>query len=165
MLGSYGPHPNGEPYVKNFDTEESPSGMLARSGTYHVRSRVVDDDGEVYAGMSMSLLRPDAVVDIVRVQTGTGPSRLGRNGRELSEGFLACICLVASIPPPAYLSYLQLMYRNSWCLNWFGNAHTRLSRELSETTISWTVGLQYVRCDGVLAAEKLRTDGDSEGHT
>ncbi|KAI0720266.1 rho GDP-dissociation inhibitor [Cerioporus squamosus] len=49
MLGSYGPHPKGEPYVKNFDTEESPSGMLARSGTYHVRSRVVDDDGEVYA--------------------------------------------------------------------------------------------------------------------
>ena len=52
MLGSYGPHPKGEPYVKNFDTEESPSGMLARSGTYNVRSRVVDDDGEVYAGMS-----------------------------------------------------------------------------------------------------------------
>ena len=50
MLGSYGPHPKGEAYVKNFDPEESPSGMLARSGTYHVRSRVVDDDGEVYAG-------------------------------------------------------------------------------------------------------------------
>ncbi|KAI9000873.1 rho GDP-dissociation inhibitor [Trametes punicea] len=49
MLGSYGPHPNGEPYTKNFDSEESPSGMLARSGTYNVRSRVVDDDGEVYA--------------------------------------------------------------------------------------------------------------------
>ena len=50
MLGSYGPHPKGEAYVKNFDPEESPSGMMARSGTYHVRSRVVDDDGEVYAG-------------------------------------------------------------------------------------------------------------------
>lgn len=50
MLGSYGPHPNGEAYTKNFDPEESPSGMLARSGTYSVRSRVVDDDGEVYAG-------------------------------------------------------------------------------------------------------------------
>ncbi len=50
MLGSYGPHPKGEAYVKNFDPEESPSGMLARSGTYSVRSRVVDDDGEVYAG-------------------------------------------------------------------------------------------------------------------
>ncbi|KAH9943308.1 rho GDP-dissociation inhibitor, partial [Epithele typhae] len=49
MLGSYGPHPKGEAYVKNFDAEESPSGMIARSGTYHVRSRVVDDDGEVYA--------------------------------------------------------------------------------------------------------------------
>ncbi|TFK43380.1 immunoglobulin E-set [Crucibulum laeve] len=49
MLGSYGPSPSGEPYTKNFDPEESPSGMLARSGHYAVRSRVVDDDGEVYA--------------------------------------------------------------------------------------------------------------------
>ncbi|KIO12823.1 hypothetical protein M404DRAFT_124984, partial [Pisolithus tinctorius Marx 270] len=49
MLGSYGPHPNGDPYIKDFDPEESPSGLLARSGTYNVRSRVVDDDGEVYA--------------------------------------------------------------------------------------------------------------------
>ncbi|KAF8826595.1 hypothetical protein HHX47_DHR5000133 [Lentinula edodes] len=49
MLGSYGPSPNSEPYVKNFDPEESPSGMIARSGTYNVKSRVVDDDGEVYA--------------------------------------------------------------------------------------------------------------------
>ncbi|KAI6152038.1 immunoglobulin E-set [Pisolithus tinctorius] len=49
MLGSYGPHPNGEPYIKDFDPEESPTGMIARSGTYNVKSRVVDDDGEVYA--------------------------------------------------------------------------------------------------------------------
>ncbi|KIM46020.1 hypothetical protein M413DRAFT_441088 [Hebeloma cylindrosporum] len=49
MLGSYGPSPNGQPYTKNFEPEESPSGLLARSGTYSVRSRVVDDDGEVYA--------------------------------------------------------------------------------------------------------------------
>lgn len=49
MLGSYGPNP--EPYVKNFDPEESPSGMLARSGLYSVHSRVVDDDGEIYAGL------------------------------------------------------------------------------------------------------------------
>ncbi|KAI0775969.1 rho GDP-dissociation inhibitor [Trametes elegans] len=54
MLGSYGPHPKGEPYTKNFDPEESPSGMLARSGTYQVRSRVVDDDGEVYADWEWS---------------------------------------------------------------------------------------------------------------
>ena len=40
-----------KPYVKNFNTEESPSGMIARSGTYNVRSRVIDDDGEVYSGM------------------------------------------------------------------------------------------------------------------
>lgn len=49
MLGSYGPHPQGEAYTKNFDPEEAPTGMLARS-TYSVRSRLVDDDGEIYAG-------------------------------------------------------------------------------------------------------------------
>ncbi|PCH41298.1 E set domain-containing protein [Wolfiporia cocos MD-104 SS10] len=54
MLGSYGPHPKGEAYIKNFDPEESPSGMLARTGTYNVRSRVVDDDGEVYADWDWS---------------------------------------------------------------------------------------------------------------
>jgi len=47
MLGSFGPTP--EPYVKKFLPEESPTGMLARSGTYHVRSRVVDDDKGEYA--------------------------------------------------------------------------------------------------------------------
>ncbi|KDQ64715.1 hypothetical protein JAAARDRAFT_52663 [Jaapia argillacea MUCL 33604] len=54
MLGSYGPHPRGEAYTKNFEPEESPSGMLARSGSYSVRSRVVDDDGEVYADWDWS---------------------------------------------------------------------------------------------------------------
>ncbi|KIM68674.1 hypothetical protein SCLCIDRAFT_1208870 [Scleroderma citrinum Foug A] len=54
MLGSYGPNPTGEPYIKNFDPEESPSGIIARSGSYNVRSRVVDDDGEVYADWEWS---------------------------------------------------------------------------------------------------------------
>ncbi|KAJ7086749.1 immunoglobulin E-set [Mycena epipterygia] len=54
MLGSYGPHPKGEPYIKNFDSDHSPSGMIARSGTYNVKSRVVDDDGEVYADWEWS---------------------------------------------------------------------------------------------------------------
>ncbi|KAH7103049.1 E set domain-containing protein [Auriculariales sp. MPI-PUGE-AT-0066] len=52
MLGSYGPKP--EPYTKIFDPEESPSGVLARSGTYIVKSRVADDDGEVYADWEWS---------------------------------------------------------------------------------------------------------------
>jgi Rho GDP-dissociation inhibitor len=56
MLGSYGPSPSGEPYSKDFDPEESPSGMLARSGTYNVQSRVIDDDGEVYASEFCNLL-------------------------------------------------------------------------------------------------------------
>jgi len=52
MLGSYGPHPKSEPYAKDFDQEESPSGFMAR-GEYSVTSRVIDDDGEVFAGMSL----------------------------------------------------------------------------------------------------------------
>jgi Rho GDP-dissociation inhibitor len=51
MLGSYGPRD--EPYVKDFATEESPSGLLARSGSYNVKSRFIDDDNNVYAGKSI----------------------------------------------------------------------------------------------------------------
>lgn len=50
MLGSYGPSQTGEPYKKDFEPDESPSGMIARSGTYNVRSRVIDDDNTVYIG-------------------------------------------------------------------------------------------------------------------
>ncbi|GAA5871459.1 hypothetical protein JCM8547_001348 [Rhodosporidiobolus lusitaniae] len=46
MIGSYGPQ--ADPVSKRFVTEEAPSGMLARSGTYSVRSRVIDDDKHVY---------------------------------------------------------------------------------------------------------------------
>jgi hypothetical protein len=70
MLGSYGPSPTNEPYIKNFDPEESPSGMLARSGTYSVRSRVIDDDGEVYAGLffsSLLLFHVLTCIDIFRL--------------------------------------------------------------------------------------------------
>ena len=58
MLGSYAPSPDGTPYTKNFTEDESPSGMLARSGTYTVRSRVVDDDGEIYIGESVTPQNP-----------------------------------------------------------------------------------------------------------
>lgn len=64
MLGSYGPNPTGEPYTKNFDPEESPSGIVARSGSYSVRSRVVDDDGDVYAGMSPESCKHARVFDM-----------------------------------------------------------------------------------------------------
>lgn len=50
MIGSYGPKPDGTPYESNFPTEESPSGMIARTGTYYVRSRIIDDDAQVHAG-------------------------------------------------------------------------------------------------------------------
>ncbi|GAB5587031.1 rho GDP dissociation inhibitor [Umbelopsis nana] len=41
MIGSYGP--SAEPYEKKFQTEEAPSGMLAR-GHYEAKSKFVDDD-------------------------------------------------------------------------------------------------------------------------
>lgn len=46
MIGSYGPR--AEPYEKTFASSEAPSGMMAR-GNYSVRSRVVDDDDNVFA--------------------------------------------------------------------------------------------------------------------
>jgi len=54
MLGSYAPEPNGVPYTKNFPEDESPSGMVARTGTYNVKSRVLDDDNNVYADFEWS---------------------------------------------------------------------------------------------------------------
>jgi len=90
MLGSYGPSPDGKPYTKNFDPEESPSGMLARSGTYHVRSRVVDDDGEVYAGtcllirrniLSFLLCHATNVEIFFPSQIGNGASSWPRSGK------------------------------------------------------------------------------------
>ncbi|TIC66020.1 E set domain-containing protein [Wallemia mellicola] len=52
MIGSYGP--KAEVYEKRFPTEESPSGMLARSGQYQVRSRITDDDGNLYLDFEWS---------------------------------------------------------------------------------------------------------------
>lgn len=52
MIGSYGP--SDQPYTKRFITEEAPSGMLARSGTNVVRSRIIDDDGNVYTDFTWS---------------------------------------------------------------------------------------------------------------
>lgn len=55
MLGSYGPNPAGQAnYEKIFESEESPSGMLARSGTYNVQSRVVDDDAKIWLDFEWS---------------------------------------------------------------------------------------------------------------
>ncbi|KAI3630305.1 hypothetical protein MIR68_011740 [Amoeboaphelidium protococcarum] len=45
MIGSYAPNP--QPYEKKFQTEQAPSGMLAR-GTYNVKSKFIDDDGNVH---------------------------------------------------------------------------------------------------------------------
>ncbi|KAM0791607.1 hypothetical protein ACM66B_006049 [Microbotryomycetes sp. NB124-2] len=52
MIGSFGP--SAEPISKRFVSEEAPSGMLARSGSYSVRSRVIDDDKTVYVDFEWS---------------------------------------------------------------------------------------------------------------
>lgn len=53
-LGSYGPSPDGSPYKKELAPEEAPTGLQARSGTYKVRSRIIGDDGTVYADFEWS---------------------------------------------------------------------------------------------------------------
>jgi len=73
MIGSYGPAK--DPYQKivshvrveidytriltqaassQFAAEESPSGMLARSGSYDVRSRIIDDDKKTWLDFEWS---------------------------------------------------------------------------------------------------------------
>ncbi|KAH8080515.1 putative Rho GDP-dissociation inhibitor 1 [Filobasidium floriforme] len=52
MIGSYGPAR--DPYQKIFAAEESPSGMLARSGSYDVRSRIIDDDNKTWLDFEWS---------------------------------------------------------------------------------------------------------------
>ncbi|KAJ1310988.1 hypothetical protein OPQ81_009497 [Rhizoctonia solani] len=52
MIGSYGP--KAEQQSATFITEESPEGMLARSGTYVVRSRITDDDQHIHADFEWS---------------------------------------------------------------------------------------------------------------
>ncbi|KAF8761482.1 Glycosyl hydrolase family 47 [Rhizoctonia solani] len=52
MIGSF--RAQGGEHSVNFVTEESPSGIIARSGTYDVVSRITDDDGHVHADFSWS---------------------------------------------------------------------------------------------------------------
>jgi hypothetical protein len=46
-----------------FASEESPSGMLARSGSYTVRSRVIDDDNHVWLDFEWGEWHHDACAD------------------------------------------------------------------------------------------------------
>ena len=71
MLGSYGPRQ--EPYSKDFESDDSPSGLLARSGTYSVTSLVVDDDKEIYARachlLSISTRKaPNKFLSLIRME-------------------------------------------------------------------------------------------------
>ncbi|GAA5925592.1 Rdi1p [Sporobolomyces koalae] len=54
MIGSYGP--SADSIEKRFVTEEAPSGMIARSGSYSVRSRLTDDDKNVYIDFDWSFV-------------------------------------------------------------------------------------------------------------
>lgn len=84
MIGSYGPRP--EAYVKRFATEEAPSGMLARSGSNTVRSRVIDDDGNVFADWWVICVI--SLISVARKETdesvtGPGFSKLPKTGNDL----------------------------------------------------------------------------------
>lgn len=96
MLGSYGPSPDGKPYTKTFDPDTSPSGILARSGAYNVKSVVLDDDGEKYAGKCRIIVSPAAEHEY-RLQSGHGPSNSQRSGKcpsQLSVTSHGCIMFV-----------------------------------------------------------------------
>ena len=87
MLGSYGPNPTA--YTKDFDPEESPSGVVARTGSFNVRSRVVDDDGGVYAGTSPRIpASTPEFADVQHGQTGNGLSSSRKSGERLASFFL-----------------------------------------------------------------------------
>lgn len=103
MLGSYGPQ--AEPYIKNFDPEESPSGLLARSGSYSVRSRVVDDDGEVYAGEKLSAKISVTLLSINRL----GLVFQARQGMVISIYILSCPRMYFSFPLCPFLYSLEAM--------------------------------------------------------
>lgn len=58
-----------------------PSGMLARSGSYNVRSRVIDDDKTVYGGhLSLVLLRASLISSFTSQSTLSGLSPSRRSG-------------------------------------------------------------------------------------
>lgn len=76
VVGSFGPSVGSEPYLSRLPTEESPSGVLVRAGTYLVRSRVIDDDQEIYAGTAATTVR----------RTWDGADRLLRLAHRLPVG-------------------------------------------------------------------------------
>lgn len=99
MIGSY--PPRGEPYVKRFAPSEAPSGMLARSGTNSVRSRIIDDDGVVYADFSWSF----------KVRDVSNPARQGVRGWFLVHGGLA----IVYIGP---IKYIHVAWDSALALRW-----------------------------------------------
>lgn len=55
MIGSYGPQAAVPYFVKDFDPATAPSGLIARSGQFSMRSRILDDDGKVHADWEWKL--------------------------------------------------------------------------------------------------------------
>ncbi|MEU2855221.1 hypothetical protein [Streptomyces syringium] len=53
-VGSYGPSPEGKPYKKELPAEEVPAGVIARSGSYLVHNKILDEDGTVHADFKWS---------------------------------------------------------------------------------------------------------------
>lgn len=133
MIGSFGPKPDGTPYSNSFPTEVSPSGMLARSGEYNVRSRVVDDDKQVYAGtspFSCSSTGHDLLLPSLKISNGSSSSR--RSGKEV--GFN-----LGYVSPPVVRSFQMLLCSTSF---WWGRVlkaarrYTLLADYRSTTTFN-----------------------------
>ena len=78
ILGPYAPSANIS--TRDFPEQESPSGIIARSGSYDVRSRVINDDGYVFAGLCFDMYHNVYVAHELLVQSGHGPSSWRRSG-------------------------------------------------------------------------------------
>lgn len=81
--------------------------MVARTGSYTVRSRVIDDDGGIYAGTSPRHSRAHIrVSDVFHRQTGSGISSSRKSGERILI-FVASFSLPLSFPFIVLSSFFQ----------------------------------------------------------
>ncbi|KEI36747.1 uncharacterized protein L969DRAFT_97143 [Mixia osmundae IAM 14324] len=89
MIGSFAP--SAQVLSKKFESEEAPSGMIVRTGTYNVRSRCTDDDGTICADFAWSF-KAGLLSSTCYHALMSSRSRLARTGRMMKVSWL-CVSL------------------------------------------------------------------------
>lgn len=84
--------------------------MLARSGKYEVTSRVLDDDGNVYAGMFQACYDDDENSSEPALQSGSGISNWRKSGKHSSSHHIALSCAV-TVQPIGYLCTIRVFVK------------------------------------------------------